>query len=498
MTDKNLGPAIIETQKYIHHALLHLFNKNKYKKLSTTEAAISMNELQDQLSNFFDEFKSDFTDKDNTYMQRSIDACEDFFSYFYMTSKIHKGPDQFRPIVSYSGSLLYSLGKVVDQHLQPIVKKLPSTFKDSFSLKTELLGTPVFNPDEHSLFLCDAKDMFNNIPHDHAFEVIPNFLRNHDLCTDLQNADAIATALELIIRNNMFKFGNLFFQQECGTAMGCPPGTSYANIYIGIFELDLIPHFDNNLRLWRRFVDDGLGLWKHHPCPITDLQNFTDFQTMLHTWGIMEWKVSPFSKSVNYMDLTISLTRTGFHFNIFEKEMNLFLFLIPSSAHPPGVARGTIFGMHHRFFRLCSDHDDVIIAIRNLYRRFRYRGFSNSWLKPVFNAAYKLCFKNRAPRVPISGNRRLIIHLKFNKYDIKRQQIQRLFKTTMLHPPGEPHLSDLENHMEEKIYIDDLTVAYRRPFILKNVLFPRKLRPSIAHLIDDCVQTIQDNGNNWP
>ena len=65
---------------------------------------------------------------------------------------------------------------------------------------------------------------------------------------------------------------------------------------------------------------------------------------MLHTWGIMEWKVFPFSKSVNHMDLTISLTQTGFHFNTFEKEMNLFLFLIPSSAHPPGMFRSLVLG----------------------------------------------------------------------------------------------------------------------------------------------------------
>jgi hypothetical protein len=43
--------------------------------------------------------------------------------------------------------------------------------------------------------------------------------------------------------------------------MGPPPAFPlWANLYYALKELDLLPNFEDNLALYKRFIDDVLGL----------------------------------------------------------------------------------------------------------------------------------------------------------------------------------------------------------------------------------------------
>jgi hypothetical protein len=52
--------------------------------------------------------------------------------------------------------------------------------------------------------------------------------------------------------------------------------------------------------------------------------------------------------SNGFLDLSLKLTPTGITTSIFEKAMNLYLYLPPNSAQPPGVLRGLMIGMKKR------------------------------------------------------------------------------------------------------------------------------------------------------
>ena len=61
----------------------------------------------------------------------------------------------------------------------------------------------------------------------------------------------------------------------------------------------------------------------------------------------LQWTFSDLTNSVVVLDLNITLTDTTIHTTIFEKALNLYLYIPVLSYHLKGVLRGLIFGMAH-------------------------------------------------------------------------------------------------------------------------------------------------------
>ena len=66
--------------------------------------------------------------------------------------------------------------------------------------------------------------MYTNIDTKHALEEITQFLQSYS--HPLVNVKALLQALRIIMTHNLFKFGDTFWVQLTGTAMGAPPAPS--------------------------------------------------------------------------------------------------------------------------------------------------------------------------------------------------------------------------------------------------------------------------------
>ena len=83
----------------------------------------------------------------------------------------------------------------------------------------------------------------------------------------------------------------------------------------------------------------------------------------------LEWIFEERSKKVNYMDMTISIHEGRIVTSLYEKAMNLYLYIPPHSAHHQGVLTGLVSGNIRRIHSLCREQDDINMCMKQFYAR---------------------------------------------------------------------------------------------------------------------------------
>ena len=152
--------------------------------------------------------------------------------------------------------------------------------------------------------------------------------------------DAIREGLRLVMTMNTFTFGVLTFKQLNGTAMGTPPAPPYATVYYGIHEEKFLPKYSQCIVFYRRFIDDVISIWCPNQNSKVDDTEWNSFIKTMNAFPGLTWEFSEQSKTVDFMDMTIAINNSNkIETTIFEKKMNLHLYIPPHSAHPRGYSR---------------------------------------------------------------------------------------------------------------------------------------------------------------
>ena len=86
----------------------------------------------------------------------------------------------------------------------------------------------------------------------------------------------------------------------------------------------------------------------------------------------LTWELKDPSDHVNFMDLTITIKKGEISTSLFEKPLNLHLYIPPHSAHPPGLLPGIVHSTLFCIFTLCSDHDDRILCTKVFSKDYRH------------------------------------------------------------------------------------------------------------------------------
>ena len=438
--DKNLGPAIIERDAYIRMAFKdHLSQEDTYQYLTPAEAVTYGDRIRTHLTDWLKRWKTIIPSNEKRFIKQALnDPDTDPISTFYLLMKVHKNPIATRPIVSCSGTLLHSLGVWVDDKLQRIVIRQRSYFKSSSELKKQIVTFDNININSMSLYTADAVSMYTNIDTDKALHEISNYLHQHrQLFLDIPT-DAVVDALTIIMKNNVFRFGDTHWHQLTGTAMGTPPAPPYATLYYAVHEETLLEEFHDNLFYYKRFIDDIFGIWIITD-PINDASTWQRFCQRLNDFGL-QWEVNDRSHSVNFMDLTITMINNSLSTTLYEKAINPYLYIPPHSAHPPGVLTGLIYGNVHRIYTLCSDSVEQKRLLSQFYQRLIVRGYKQSAISPLFiKAAIRFGINTSSPNIintktTTSFADTIFLHLPFHPGNPSSSDIQQLYKTIMIEP----------------------------------------------------------------
>ena len=119
-------------------------------------------------------------------------------------------------------------------------------------------------PSNARMHKTDAASMHTNIETNHGLQILRNFLeklkRNGQLPPDF-DIEIILKAAEIVMLWNIFEFGDCYFRQLIGTAMGTPAACPWLIIYYFQHESEvLIPKYGQKLPLIARFINDLFGI----------------------------------------------------------------------------------------------------------------------------------------------------------------------------------------------------------------------------------------------
>ena len=228
----------------------------------------------------------------------------------------------------------------------------------------------------------------------------------------------------------------MFWKKKRDCAMGTSLAVNYACLYVGLLEVrQLLPRYKNNLLFFKRFIDDGIGVWIDSPAePLA----WTSFFRCLNNWGALKWTCDGHVNNLIFLDLQISITATRqIHYRTFQKKQNLYLYIPPGSAHPKNMLFGLVYG-HLRAYRLQNTETANYVKMAILLaRRLCARGYSMKNLLPVFQKASErllrsdpcrnLTPRNEAPADATPSPSPLIFHLQHHPRGVSRQQVRKAY-----------------------------------------------------------------------
>ena len=456
LSDKNLGPVVMDRSDYMKRAINdHLSNTNVYTKLSEHDARRIMASIRFDLEQAFDRYGNDLPDAERIYLERFIEQGVYRMKQFYITIKVHKD-NKTRPIVSCCGSQTEGFSKWIDYKCKELLPLVPTYLRDSYQVLKELRELKDL-PSNAKLFTFDAVSMYTNINTNHGIEIFRKwFTEFKDEIPSKFPVKMFLVVLRLVM-DNIFQFDDMFFRQEDGTAMGTSCAVLYATLYYGYHERTvLIPRFKRWCPYLTRFIDDKFGVWIGTSQQFECLKQTLDFKNL-------RWTGSGLQDSVDFLDLNISIENGKIVTRTYEKPLNKFLYIPKTSAHPPGVLKGTIHGCVRRYWLQNSNIDDYRTQVLKFKSRLEARGHAHADLVPIFKEVFNALdreFKSTPNTTTSTKSSNILFqHGEYHPRGASRCDIRRAFMDTIGTNSG----------------FDRFVIAYSRPRNIRDALIKSNL-----------------------
>lgn len=495
--DKNLGTAVVNTSWYIQEAKRQLEDRSVYTPISNSNELVSRAYagLRKILAKFKELFQ--FDKKGNRVgltklaqfllqHQKGVGTAlkDTRISQFYLIVKLHKNPVAGRPIVSSCESCTYAAAQWIDRELQPLMKQQRSYIQDSATLLHKL-ETTTFPPDI-TILTADVESLYPSITLSDAMRRIQQLLHRTKGWGRSPRTAFLLSVLHWVLHNNIFHFGDTSWLQVRGTAMGSPAAVVFANLYLACLENELFASMTEPPPLvYNRFIDDIFAIVKGDlskaKALVYEFNSIHETINLTHEAG----------DTVPFLDLMIfkgpRFKRTGIlDVALHQKELNMYLYIPPTSFHAIHVFRSFIISELKRFcINTCST--ERFNAIKDLfYYRLRRRGYSPGFLKTtlatVSHADRPLLLERLAKRlheqtsnVDNESTAPLVLKVKYD---------QRMRKSRLGPCLDLPQYLKDQQHFNQVFTTGKPTLCWTTGCALKNLLCPTKFKHSVKEHFD--------------
>ena len=339
--DKGSAVVVMSREDYVAEANRQLSDDQYYHPLDTDPTETISSEIRSFLTEMAERGTIDSSTK------AFLTPLNPRPGRFYMLPKIHKPNNPGRPIISSCDAPTEKISMFVDHHLHPHVEQLPSYLRDTTHFLTRIQGldTP---PPGTLLVTLDVKSLYTNIPHADGIEACREALNTR---THLQPpTEDLIELTRLVLTKNIFTFAGQHYLQTHGTAMGTHAAPSYANIFMGRLENQILAEVDKKPHVWWRYIDDVFAMWTHGENHLKDF-----LEHLNQAYPAIKFTADWSPDSVSFLDVTITLKDGEVQTDLYSKPTDMHQYLAMSSCHPWHCKQAIPYGQALRLRRICSE-----------------------------------------------------------------------------------------------------------------------------------------------
>ena len=414
--DKGAGMIILDYPVYMRACYEHLAAEKTMSDGETKPYYIRVNEIElDRTKSMIRSIVQEGLD-DRILSKEEYEAMiadDKDAAKFYCTFKVHKKHEPMtapppRPIVSGSGSVTENIAAYVDHHIKDISKQHQSYLQDTpdFLRYVQSINEGPGLGDNHILVTWDVEGLYSNILHEEGLQSLGEGLDervNPQIPTGY-----LLRLMEIILRNNLFSFHDGIYRQEIGCAMGTKPAPSYADIFmarkIDNLITSLAKKFGTNnsspLKIFKRFLDDIFSIFQGTS---KDLHALFDEMNQAHKSikFTMNHTSLPGEKeddrcqckqqvSIPFLDVLCSIQDGKIETDLYRKETDRNMYLLPSSCHPPTFTKNIPYSLCLRIVRICSKPEIREKQFMKLKELLENRGYSERTISSAIHRARKI------------------------------------------------------------------------------------------------------------
>ena len=356
--DKSSSVVIMNRADYIEEVERQLKNKKYYKHLNEDP---SVNIDKDIISTLNNVAKKEHREELNDLINANVRVPQ-----FYVLPKIHKEYDATlpvgypgSPIVSVCNSRTKNISGFVDEILQPRVKNLKSYIKDTADFFRKLQNVPCVSK-EAFLVTLDVTSLYSNIPHSDGIKACEYFLNLNPEGKSI-STESVSDLISTVLTKNHFQFNGDNYLQTMGCAMGTKMAPSYASLFMGYFEKNILSQYHQYPLVWLRFLDDIFLIWQYSE---KELLDFIEYLNNAHPW--IKFTCHYSTEKATFLDVDISKNNDGIlATSIHVKKTNNHQYIEYSSCHPIPCKKGIAFSQAMRYRRIISNDETFEKELEN-------------------------------------------------------------------------------------------------------------------------------------
>lgn len=385
------GATVIMNSSYYESKILEMLNdKLYYKKIPANVDNQVINKIR-RLS-----------DKYSHCLTKSESKCLTEFNFktsqFYGLPKIHKSKQissainkqnsdvvnvlepsdlPFRPIVGGPICPTSNLSFLLDEILKPLLSKVQSFVRDDIDFLSHL---PKKIKKGSKFVTFDVTSLYTNIPHDLGVKAIKYWLSKYpNLLPSRFSEDFIVDAIKIVLENNIFQFGDCFYLQILGTAMGTKFAPTYASLVLAYLEECLYKmleshkgiSFSNYIKAnFKRYLDDCFLIWDG------TFGNEKWFLELLNSLNHnIQFTMEASTESIPFLDVLVINRDGNIHTDIYHKPTDTKQYVHFSSCHPHHTKVNIPFNLARRICTIVSEYQTRTTRLKSLKQDLEKRGY---------------------------------------------------------------------------------------------------------------------------